>query len=586
MDNKKGPLFGQPSSSRILTLGALDKLYDDIIVLQKQIEDKKIAEGRAEKKRPSTKKSMRYDATVKTLNLKFYPEQLLRYYATDDELDTYRQKVEDSYNRMLQDDEAKPATFLEGKDLDFLFARLAEEVGSFEKAFIIMFIIHNRCVVVDPTDFFLSAAIKSHCHMVVKRRDNRAFRLNSFLDALHLDFRRKVDNELWRHGVATCKNFGSCVAYLTHETPKAQAEGKLIYSRDEIVSNCTVSEIDDFREGYLLTCEHRKLTAQELVKLDRQFYDQGYNMKDFDQLFNAQEFLVRSNSKIRTVTESYNRGILDRLRKDPPKVNRLCLFVQGEPNTGKTYALRETLKQLGLQTYEITGGGSGKFDRLRITDQAILVDDEVCPNLLNMTDSRVTTAYRRQANNPYWAGSVFVVTSNLKFLDWCKESGLTIWEDDVSPTNPWGERKKVNSHGKAMLSRFICCRVVEDAQTHTNQIVMQPWLSNLRGTQEEQDEKASLAKKIIESANEIMKTYQPKKIIHSPVDSPITILGHQKTVDEWNKAYLDFCKKVNEHNFTLDEEVPKKELMGKTFFDWISDIARKDDLVMQFSDIA
>ena len=63
------------------------------------------------------------------------------------------------------------------------------------------------------------------------------------------------------------RTFAASIAYLTHETDTAQADGKTLYSRDRIVSNCTESEIDDFREGYLVSNEKRKLTNQELAML-------------------------------------------------------------------------------------------------------------------------------------------------------------------------------------------------------------------------------------------------------------------------------------------------------------------------------
>ena len=135
--------------------------------------------------------------------------------------------------------------------------------------------------------------------------------------------------------------------------------------------------------------------------------------------FNELPFKIRSNAKMKTVKESYQRGV-DRRIAENREVLRVCIFIKGEPNTGKTYTSLAALA--GKRIYKIDGGGSGKFDNLRPDREAIVISDEVCPNLLNMADNYICKAYRRQNNNPAWAGNYFVVTSNLSFDDWVVQS--------------------------------------------------------------------------------------------------------------------------------------------------------------------
>lgn len=540
MDTKKGIAATIPTRDALLN--ALAILYSNITLLQANAKVNASKGKKGDKSRKNKKSSISYNSVVKTLNLKFYAEQLLEEYMTDDELYQYYNDLNADYQSRLQNPSNATLALSQGATYDYLYDRLKERVEKFNPEFQVMYIVHDEDTVADDDDFFILSSVKSHVHMVIKKRNNKSFRINSLMKNLGINFRRHVDNELWKHGVATCKKFASSVAYLTHETESAEASGKTIYSRDKIIANCPASEVDDFREGYLLSNEHRKLTVQELAKLDNQFYDYGYNLKDYDTLYNSLDFITRSNNKIRTIKESYERGVQERIKKEPPKINRVCLFIEGPPNTGKTYAINKALKNLSHKIYEVTGGGSGKFDKLSITDTAITIDDEVCPNLLNMTDSRITTAYKRNRNNPYWTGNTFVVTSNKKFLSWCTDSGLNVTGFTTSPTG--GNRfDDLTEHGKAMMSRFIICEVREVGGCF--QIIPDTDFSNLRGTPEEKQEKIARAIEIIELANSIMKDYtQNTNDQFLDVDYAIYLNGKKCMISELKEEYINVFKPI------------------------------------------
>jgi hypothetical protein len=562
MDTKKGIAATIPTRDDLLT--ALVNLYSNITLLQNTVKVNTSNGKKADKSSKNKKKSIAYNASVRTLNLKFYAEQLLEEYMTDDELFQYYNDLYSDYQHRLQNPSTATLALSKGDVYDYLYDRLKERIESFDSEFQVMYIVHDEDTVADPDDYFLLSSVKSHVHMVIKKRNNQSFRINTLLDKLGIRFRRYVDNELWKHGVATCKNFASCVAYLTHETATAEADGKTIYSRDKIIANCSTSEVDDFREGYLLSNEHRKLTVQELAKLDKQFYDYGYDLKDFDTLYNSLDFITRSNTKIRTITESYERGVQERIKKEPPEINRVCLFIEGPPNTGKTYAINKALKALSHKIYEVTGGGSGKFDKLSITDTAITIDDEVCPNLLNMTDSRITTAYKRNRNNPYWTGNTFVVTSNKKFLSWCTDSGLSVTGFATSPTGA-NRFDNLTEHGKAMISRFIICEVREVGGCF--QIIPNTDFSHLRGTPEEKQEKIARAIEIIELANSIMKDYtQSTNDQVLDFDYAIYLKGEKCMISELKEEYINIFKPL------WCSVYPDKDFDMKfpTFDDWIS----------------
>ena len=81
----------------------------------------------------------------------------------------------------------------------------------------------------------------------------------------------------------------------------------------------------------------------------------------------------------------------------------------------------------------------------------IIIDDDVCPNLLNMTDNYICRAYKRQSNNPAWTGKYFIVTSNYTFDEWIAMCKL-------------GEK-----HYEAAHSRFYICEI---RQNQMGQIIL------------------------------------------------------------------------------------------------------------------
>lgn len=314
---------------------------------------------------------------------------------------------------------------------------------------------HDRDEVTDG--IWEVAKVKPHWHVIVRMSDRkRRMYISTILSSLNICYRKGADDDLWKsHGVEAVGNFAGYATYLTHETDDAIQDGKELYELSEIVSNLTVDEIEQIRAGYVRVSEKRRLTESELIALDKEAFDMGYEMKNFTEWCNSQPFSVRSNTKFRTIKESYNRGVEARI-EEGKEINRLCIFIQGKPNTGKTYASKMALQ--GKSVLSVGGGGTGKFDRLRPDHDAIVIDDDVCPNLLNMTDNYICRAYKRNNNNPAWAGEYFIVTSNLSFPAWLNSCGIHTCDKIY---RPGGVDYVETAHYKAMLSRFFVCRLKE-----------------------------------------------------------------------------------------------------------------------------
>lgn len=311
-------------------------------------------------------------------------------------------------------------------------------------------------------DFWKPATEKPHYHIILRMaKSNSRIRVKKALEMLGVVFRYDLDdNLLAEKACETAKNFAAYSQYLTHDTEQAILDGKARYDMNDIVSNLQLDEIEQIREGYIRPSAKRKLTQEELTALDKEAYDTGYALKDFDAWYNSLDFNVRSNAKMRVVKESYYRGLDTKMNERIPIV-RLCIFIQGPPNTGKTYA---TSHSIDGECLNVSGGGSGKFDNLKASHNGIIIDDDICPNLLNMSDNYVCRAYRRNQNNSVWAGSYLIVTSNLPFLEWLEECHCKVF-NIMNSNKPyqWQDALRcgfLSEQGKALLTRFYICKLV------------------------------------------------------------------------------------------------------------------------------
>ena len=357
--------------------------------------------------------------------------------------------------------------------------------------FQVLAIVHDRDTV--TAGIWLESAIKPHLHIIVRCVDRKKrIRVRTIMDCLGIVFRPGLGDIIWQeHGVETIGNYTGYAMYLTHETKEAIDDAKELYSVDELISNLTKDEIIHIRDGYTrVSANAHKVTSDELAALDQDAYNLGYTLKNFAQWYDAQPFTVRSHTKLKTIRESYERGVNARL-EEGRAITRLCIYIQGPPNSGKTYAALAALD--GKQVLSIGGGGSGKFDRLRPDHDAIVIDDDVCPNLLNMTDNYICRAYKRNSNNPAWAGRYFIVTSNLPFAAWLENSGIRIKDNPRTPS----------AHYTAMLSRFYICEI-----RYANDVAHLTLVSSsMRGSSGEQLARAEMFAEFAERFNATIANY-------------------------------------------------------------------------------
>lgn len=341
---------------------------------------------------------------------------------------------------------------------------------------------------------------KPHYHLIIKARDSHDRpRVKDMLSKLGIIFRPGIDDTLLENrALETVGNYSAYALYITHDTPQARLDNKCPYDVKRIVSNLTPDEVKQIRDGFSRTHENRKLTPDELAELDSAAYELGKRLGDFDKWYDALTFFERSNAKMRTIKESYYRGVENRLRENNFLL-RCCIYIRGDGNTGKTFTSEKAMKDMGRAVLSVGGGGSGKFDNLLPSHGCILVDDDICPNLLNMADNKICHAYRRNKDNPVWAGDYLIITSNLSFEDFCERCGLKVKDLKGNYTKQYD----------ALKTRFFFCEMKRDTDGGLRLVCRQP---STRGTETEQEQRGAMFREFWQTFNELIKDYKPNHI--------------------------------------------------------------------------
>lgn len=404
------------------------------------------------------------ESVMQSVALKFYPEQITGYDPEHESESGYIEKLlQELKQRVRKLNDKEIQAFMTIHDGDY-----------------------------DHDDYWFPSIEKPHIHIIMRfiskmpNGNIKRERIGTILEMLGVTYRPDVDRILWeQHGVESIGDFVEYANYLLHWTDKAKKAGKHCYELSDLVSNLTEDKVLEILNGHKQVSEaspdeNKKVQISTMIDLDRDAYQLGYDLRDFDEWYGSLPFVVRSNQSMKTIIESYHRGATTRA-EDPTQngILRLCVFIQGEPDCGKTYAAVHALDELGASVLRIGGGGPGKFDKLKPSHDAIVIDDDVCPNLLNMSDNYICQAYRRNRNNPFWCGQYLIVTSNLTFTDWLISCGFhkCISQHWNSETQTMDD---VYEHHAALESRFYICRI----QLPTGALICEE--ASKRGTYEEQ----------------------------------------------------------------------------------------------------
>lgn len=382
------------------------------------------------------------ESVMQSVALKLYPEQITGYDASRADEDGYVDQLLEGLKQRIRK--------LNAEELEALMG------------------VHNGDH--NHDDYWLPSIEKLHIHIIlrfIRRMENgniKRERLGTILEMLGVTYRPDIDRTLWeQHGVEAVGDFVEYARYLLHWTDKAKKDGKHVYELDSLTSNLSKDKVLNILNGHKRVSEaapdeNKKVQIETMIDLDHEAKQLGYDLQDFDTWYDNLPFVVRAHQSMSTIRESYYRGVTARA-EDPTKngVLRLCVFIQGAPDLGKTYAAIHALDQLGASVLRVGGGGTGKMDKLKSSHDAIVIDDDVCPNLLTMSDNYICQAYRRNRDNPYWCGRYLVVTSNLSFTEWLLACGFSKSSRLLdSKAQAWHD---IYDHHDALRSRFYICKM-------------------------------------------------------------------------------------------------------------------------------
>jgi hypothetical protein len=361
-------------------------------------------------------------------------------------------------------------------------------------------IVHDRDLVGD--EIFEPAVVKPHLHIIVVKKGKDQYgraerrKVSTILSMLGIVFRPEEDASLWANrGVERVKHLDNAVAYLTHETPDCERDGKELYDRAAIVSNLEPDEIDQLRDGYVrITHSKHKATIDEQIELGDAAENAGRTgSMTWRQFQPTLPFVLQKGSAKKYYLERYQQGVDDRMAEHS-EVLRLCVFIQGEANQGKTYAAKHAFDGSGLRIFELGDGGkTGKFDDLNEDVDVLVVDDAVISDVLGMADNKVCKVYRRNGYNPYWCGARLIITSNLSFEDWAKRCGIDSYTME------------------AAKSRFYICQVIDDG----NKKFLDCSQVSKRGTPEQQRRRLDMFLSFRDKFDALIGSYMPDD---EPVD--------------------------------------------------------------------
>ncbi len=348
--------------------------------------------------------------------------------------------------------------------------KLKERIKELKKAkYQCLGIKHDEDVLGD--DFFEPSTEKPHYHILIRVMQDAqnvtksGKHVSTILNDLGIVFRKEDATMIANHGIETVGDFGAYATYLTHDTEKAINDGKQHYDMSAIVSNMSSEEILKIREGYVRVSDKmKKVTSGEIVEVDEFCYELGRQFGDFDDWYYNQRIFLRSNARMKHCKEKYNKGIQDSIDAES-FINRLCIFITGKGNTGKSYTSKMTLIEMGYKRIvSVDNCGTGKFDKVTPTTQAIIINDQTAPALLNLCDNAPTLVYHRGSGDQYFTGNIVIVTSNLSFEEWAKECGQSLKQ--IQP----------------LKSRFYICEIAE------NNLLVQSGNSD-RGIDDQQGDK-------------------------------------------------------------------------------------------------
>lgn len=382
--------------------------------------------------------------------------------------------------------------------------------------------IHYLDEVAAPDDPFSLSVEKPHAHIYLEARGNRK-RLDKFfndLKACGISFRKGLDDILLDKQIENGNAFPDyrqgkyareyCVVYNSHEDMISKKKGKHVYdtddyhystfSRDEIKEMIRTEQI--VRNGYLDKDSDNDdiatITKFEHVELLDRAKEVGRAGGDFDEWYFQlpQSVLLQANKNKLIDVYNYwqNEFIKNPLNTD---MTRLCLFIVGNKDLGKSGSMALACSDLGLTLHQVSaGGGTGKMDNFKYTDMALGIDDTTVTGLMTYADDRICSVYRRNKGNPLMRCKLLYITYNYSLTEY-------YWRFLANNT-PTEFRSSTDAGLDAFRSRFIEITLNNDGEVSDIQC-------HLRGSRARIQEKVTFAMTVLDAFTARLAQYRRLK---------------------------------------------------------------------------
>lgn len=513
-----------------------------------------------------------YNSRVKSLALKFYPEQVLN---IADRQDLYgyvqaRKAFEEKRKEIVNKNMDTPDLQAEAHEkekywhdeieklIDRAVEHVKEVVTNYDSAFIVLGIVHDKDFSTD--DFYADKPEKLHFHLLFVRQDHRRFRVKQIFDNLGI-IKNVADNKLFSSlGAETIGSLADYSMYLTHETEQAMRDGKHQYSINEIFKNISDDDLQDLRNMYKSPQLRDKMKTRDWDVAAKKARELGKNCGDFDKWAETSFHATQRASRVFSeIHNEYERGLTQGIQNI--EIPRVSVVVTGARNLGKSHAVKYALREMGIENTLSCPAGTGKYDGVTPSTQALIFDDVLPSQALNVMDDGGVILHRRNSGDRPWLGGFVASTTNYSFDRFC-EKCLGIrrkyqFENNNKTTDYTGFISIDDKERRdALESRIYAFSVVVD-----NKGVHLKCLHKCeRGSRAVLEQKNKLVAKFVEYVEESMNAYYRDKLgrtgikdsnsivdinkaksvnknTNSSIASPV-ILYSKETVKSWNQ--LDY----------------------------------------------
>lgn len=545
------------------------------------------------------KLTLSIDSKTRCLNIKVYYDQLYRFVhgnldIVSDDLKQIKAISDNIINQANVLSDAKKSELKKEKDalhqrkVATLKAACLQEgiLADFFKAvqnvdsdiYFVAAILHDKDVFVK--DFWTTEPEDDHIHIVFHGAPYKNGRLRTFivrkaLEMLRISFDPEMDKSILDYGaIEVCKYIVDSVKYITHSTPASEIDGKYPYDDTEVVTN-NREKYDEYVNSVDHASEKARLTAEKAIAYVPSFREAGLKLMSFRDAFRFAGlsdwlwYYCQGKKAIMQVFETaYEEGVDATIAQK--KVDRICLFIYGSHEIGKTTAVEHLCRTLGIPREQIftTAEGYGKYDGLTPQHEVLLADDVSLQNMLTLADERVAKLSQRNKGYSIFAGSFVIATSN-QYPDQFFHRFLT--DNHGRPIKTEDNALIESDQYEARISRFAIIKAEDDGTLTFERPIT-------RGTRNNTAfEKKAIVEKLIKcmetstreycanismSDKDILKypSYEVAKLCKTSPDADFVafVEAHLKdfgdNLDLYYEAYNDNSPILYEDGFTFEDD--------------------------------